>query len=73
VASCRSSRHLLQPAIARLDAPGPHHHDLNDYEADHHPDHARQLVGEPITANLVVGLVAVFAGIGIATTEGGKG
>ena len=27
------------------------------------------LVGEPITANLVVGLVAVFAGIWIATTE----
>jgi drug/metabolite transporter (DMT)-like permease len=34
---------------------------------------ATQLVGEPITANLVVGLVAVFAGIWIATTEGGKG
>jgi drug/metabolite transporter (DMT)-like permease len=33
---------------------------------------ATQLVGEPITANLVVGLVAVFAGIWIATTEGGK-
>jgi drug/metabolite transporter (DMT)-like permease len=31
---------------------------------------ATQLVGEPITANLVVGLVAVFAGIWIATTEG---
>jgi len=30
------------------------------------------LVGEPITANLVIGLVAVFAGIWIATTEGGK-
>ena len=30
---------------------------------------ATQLVGEPITANLVVGLVAVFAGIWIATTE----
>jgi drug/metabolite transporter (DMT)-like permease len=30
---------------------------------------AAQLVGEPITANLVVGLVAVFAGIWIATTE----
>ena len=28
------------------------------------------LIGEPITANLVVGLVAVFAGIWIATTEG---
>jgi drug/metabolite transporter (DMT)-like permease len=34
---------------------------------------ATQLVGEPITANLVVGLVAVFAGIWIATTEGGRG
>jgi len=34
---------------------------------------ATQLVGEPITANLVVGLIAVFAGIWIATTEGGKG
>jgi len=32
---------------------------------------ATQLVGEPITANLVIGLVAVFAGIWIATTEGG--
>jgi drug/metabolite transporter (DMT)-like permease len=29
---------------------------------------AAQLVGEPITANLLVGLVAVFAGIWIATT-----
>ena len=33
---------------------------------------ATQLVGEPITPNLAVGLVAVFAGIWIATTEGGK-
>jgi drug/metabolite transporter (DMT)-like permease len=33
---------------------------------------ATQLVGEPITLNLVVGLVAVFAGIWIATTEAGK-
>ena len=33
---------------------------------------ATQLVGEPITPNLVVGLIAVFAGIWIATTEGGK-
>jgi drug/metabolite transporter (DMT)-like permease len=33
---------------------------------------ATQLVGEPITANLVVGLVAVFAGIWIATTEAKK-
>ena len=31
---------------------------------------ATQLVGEPITLNLVVGLVAVFAGIWIATTQG---
>ena len=31
---------------------------------------ATQLVGEPITLNLVVGLVAVFAGIWIATTDG---
>jgi drug/metabolite transporter (DMT)-like permease len=30
---------------------------------------ANQLVGEPITLNLIVGLVAVFAGIWIATTE----
>ena len=30
---------------------------------------AAQLVGEPITPNLVVGLVAVFAGIWIATTK----
>lgn len=30
---------------------------------------AKQLVGEPITANLVVGLIAVFAGIWIATSE----
>jgi drug/metabolite transporter (DMT)-like permease len=34
---------------------------------------ATQLVGEPITPNLIVGLIAVFAGIWIATTEGGKG
>jgi drug/metabolite transporter (DMT)-like permease len=30
---------------------------------------AAQLVGEPITLNLVIGLIAVFAGIWIATTE----
>ena len=30
---------------------------------------ANLLVGEPITINLVIGLVAVFAGIWIATTE----
>jgi len=30
------------------------------------------LIGEPITVNLVVGLIAVFAGIWIATTEGMK-
>lgn len=30
---------------------------------------ATQLVGEPITLNLVLGLIAVFAGIWIATTE----
>jgi drug/metabolite transporter (DMT)-like permease len=30
---------------------------------------ATQLVGEPITFNLIVGLIAVFAGIWIATTE----
>jgi drug/metabolite transporter (DMT)-like permease len=34
---------------------------------------AALLIGEPITANLVVGLVAVFAGIWIATTEVTKG
>ena len=33
---------------------------------------ATQLVGEPITPNLVLGLVAVFAGIWIATTEAAK-
>ena len=33
---------------------------------------ATQLVGEPITLNLIAGLVAVFAGIWIATTEAGK-
>ena len=33
---------------------------------------AQQLVGEPITLNLVVGLLAVFAGIWIATTETAK-
>lgn len=30
---------------------------------------ATQLVGEPITPNLVIGLVAVFAGIWIATSQ----
>jgi len=30
---------------------------------------ATPLVGEPITANLIIGLIAVFAGIWIATTE----
>ena len=30
---------------------------------------ATQLVGEPFTLNLVIGLVAVFAGIWLATTE----
>ena len=34
---------------------------------------AHQLIGEPITLNLVVGLLAVFAGIWIATTETAKG
>jgi drug/metabolite transporter (DMT)-like permease len=33
---------------------------------------ATQLVGEPITVNLIAGLVAVFAGIWIATTEPGQ-
>jgi len=33
---------------------------------------ATQLVGEPITPNLVAGLIAVFAGIWIATTEARK-
>jgi drug/metabolite transporter (DMT)-like permease len=33
---------------------------------------AQQLVGEPITLNLIVGLLAVFAGIWIATTEATK-
>jgi drug/metabolite transporter (DMT)-like permease len=31
---------------------------------------AQQLVGEPITLDLLLGLVAVFAGIWLATTEG---
>jgi drug/metabolite transporter (DMT)-like permease len=33
---------------------------------------ATQLVGEPITLNLVIGLIAVFAGIWIATSEAGS-
>ena len=33
---------------------------------------AAQLVGEAITLNLILGLVAVFAGIWIATTEAGR-
>ena len=33
---------------------------------------AHQLVGEPITLDLVVGLLTVFAGIWIATTEAAK-
>jgi len=33
---------------------------------------ATQLVGEPITLNLIVGMIAVFAGIWIATTQTGK-
>ena len=33
---------------------------------------AAQLVGEPITLNLVIGLIAVFAGIWIATSEAGS-
>src|SRR6516165_6618017 len=33
---------------------------------------ATQLVGEPITINLIVGLIAVFAGIWTATTESKK-
>jgi drug/metabolite transporter (DMT)-like permease len=33
---------------------------------------ATRLVDEPITPNLIIGLVAVFAGIWIATTEAGK-
>jgi drug/metabolite transporter (DMT)-like permease len=33
---------------------------------------ATQLVGEPITLNLVGGLAAVFVGIWIATTNGGN-
>ena len=33
---------------------------------------ATQLVGEPITPNLVLGLIAVFAGIWIATSEAKK-
>src|SRR5215475_11728668 len=37
-------RDILQAAIARLDAPGPHHQDLDDHDRDHQPDHARQTV-----------------------------
>jgi drug/metabolite transporter (DMT)-like permease len=33
---------------------------------------AQQLVGEPITLDLLLGLVAVFAGIWLATTEGAR-
>src|ERR1043165_584916 len=32
--SRRRRRDLLQPAVARFDAPGPDHHDLHDDEAD---------------------------------------
>jgi len=34
---------------------------------------AAYLVHEPISLNLVIGLVAVFAGIWVATTETAKG
>jgi drug/metabolite transporter (DMT)-like permease len=34
---------------------------------------AALLIGEPITLNLVLGLVAVFVGIWIATTEKPRG
>jgi len=33
---------------------------------------ATQLVGEPLTPNLIVGLLAVFAGIWIATTPSAR-
>ncbi len=33
---------------------------------------AAQLVGEPITVHLVIGLIAVFAGIWIATTPSAR-
>jgi drug/metabolite transporter (DMT)-like permease len=33
---------------------------------------AQQLVGEPITFNLVVGLIAVFIGIWLASTEAAR-
>ena len=33
---------------------------------------ASQLVGEPITLNLVIGLIALSAGIWIATTDAAK-
>ena len=33
---------------------------------------ATPLVGEPVTPNLIVGLVAVFPGIWIATTESAR-
>jgi drug/metabolite transporter (DMT)-like permease len=33
---------------------------------------AQQLVGEPLTVDLLLGLVAVFAGIWIATTPGAR-
>jgi len=54
-------------AAAGVADPGRQHHDR--------PIRSRrgllatQLVGEPITSNLVLGLVAVFAGIWIATSE----
>ena len=32
---------ILQPPIAWLHAPGPHHCDLNDHKTDHEPDDAR--------------------------------
>src|SRR5664280_2526641 len=35
---------ILQATIARLDAPGPDHHDLNHHQADHQPHHTGQLI-----------------------------
>ena len=57
---------ILWVLALRDDAdPGGQHHDGQPHRGR---PACRALVGEPITPNLIVGLVAVFAGIWIATT-----